>query len=91
VSHLTDDRCRAVLTGVAAMSGWRGGHSVGEGRALGIGVARYKNKGAWLAAVAEVAVDEEVRVERLCVDAGLIVHPGGARNQIDGGAIQALS
>jgi nicotinate dehydrogenase subunit B len=93
LSHLTDDRCRAVLTGVAEMSGWRDGHSVGEGRALGIGVARYKNKGAWLAAVAEVAVDEEVRVERLwlCVDAGLIVNPEGARNQIEGGAIQALS
>lgn len=91
--HLTDDRCRAVLSGVAEMSGWPGGHSAGEGRALGIGVARYKYKGAWLAAVAEVAVNEGVRVERLwlCVDAGLIVNPEGARNQIEGGAIQALS
>jgi CO/xanthine dehydrogenase Mo-binding subunit len=91
--HLTDDRCRAVLTGAGEMSGWPGGHSAGEGRALGIGVARYKNSGAWLAAVAEVAVDEEVRVERLwlCVDAGLIVNPAGARNQIEGGAIQAAS
>jgi nicotinate dehydrogenase subunit B len=91
--HLTDDRCRAVLTGAAAMSGWPGGDAAGEGRALGIGVARYKNRGAWLAAVAEVAVDEEVRVVRLwlCVDAGLIVNPEGARTQIEGGAIQALS
>lgn len=93
LSHLTDDRCRAVLTGAAQMSGWPGGHSAGEGRALGVGVARYKNKGAWLAAVAEVTVDEEVRAERLwlCVDAGLIVNPEGARNQIEGGAVQALS
>jgi nicotinate dehydrogenase subunit B len=93
LSHLTDERCRAVLIGVAEMSGWPGGHSAGEGRALGMGVARYKNRGAWLAAVAQVAVDEEVRVERLwlCVDAGLIVNPEGARNQIEGGAIQALS
>jgi CO/xanthine dehydrogenase Mo-binding subunit len=91
--HLSDDRCRAVLTGAAQMSGWPGGHSAGEGRALGVGVARYKNKGAWLAAVADVAVDEEVRVVRLwlCVDVGLIVNPQGARNQIEGGAIQALS
>jgi nicotinate dehydrogenase subunit B len=91
--HLTDDRCRAVLTGAAAMSGWPGGDAAGEGRALGIGVARYKNRGAWLAAVADVAVDEEVRVVRLwlCVDAGLIVNPEGARTQIEGGAIQALS
>jgi CO/xanthine dehydrogenase Mo-binding subunit len=93
LNHLTDDRCRAVLAGAAEMSGWPGGHAAGEGRALGMGVARYKNKGAWLAAVAQVAVDEEVRVERLwlCVDAGLIVNPEGARNQIEGGAIQALS
>jgi nicotinate dehydrogenase subunit B len=91
--HLADERCRAVLAGAAAMGGWPGGHSPGAGRALGIGVARYKNKGAWLAAVAEVTVDEEVRVEHLwlCVDAGLIVNPQGARNQIEGGAIQAMS
>lgn len=91
--HLSDQRCRAVLEGVAEMSGWAPGQPAGEGRARGVAVARYKNKGAWLAAVAEVAVDEEVRVERLwlCVDAGLIVNPDGARNQIEGGAIQAVS
>lgn len=89
--HLTDERCRAVLSGVAEMSAWPGEQS--EGRALGIAAARYKNRGAWLAAVAEVAVDEDVRVERLwlCVDAGLLVNPEGARNQIEGGAIQAIS
>ena len=93
LSHLTDKRCRAVLIGAAQMSGWPGREHSGEGRALGIGVARYKNRGAWLAAVAEVAVDEAVRVERLwlCVDAGLIVNPEGARNQIEGGALQSLS
>ena len=91
--HLKDERCRAVLNGVAAMSGWPGTKSVGDGRAMGIGVARYKNKGAWLAAVADVSVDEVVRVERLwlCVDAGLLINPEGARNQIEGGALQATS
>lgn len=91
--HLSDDRCRAVLSGVAEMCGWPGSHAAGEGRALGIAAARYKNKGAWLAAVAEVAVDEEVRLERLwlCVDAGLLINPEGARSQIEGGAIQAAS
>ncbi|MGO4126910.1 molybdopterin cofactor-binding domain-containing protein [Inquilinus sp. YAF38] len=89
--HLTDERCRAVLNGVAKMSAWPGRQSAG--RALGIAAARYKNRGAWLAAAAEVAVDEDVRVERLwlCVDAGLLVNPEGARNQIEGGAIQAIS
>ncbi|OCP20920.1 MULTISPECIES: molybdopterin cofactor-binding domain-containing protein [unclassified Ensifer] len=91
--HLRDQRCRAVLEGAAKMSGWPGSRLAGEGQALGIGVARYKNKGAWLAAVAEVTVDEAVRVERLwlCVDAGLLINPEGARNQIEGGAIQAIS
>lgn len=91
--HLSDERCRAVLEGAAEMSGWPGSHRAGEGRALGIAAARYKNKGAWLAAVAEVSVDEEIRLERLwlCADVGLVVNPQGARSQIEGGAIQAAS
>lgn len=93
LAHLADPRCRAVLQGAAEMSGWPGGHELGTGRGMGLAVARYKNKGAWLAAVAEVAVDEHVRVEKLwlCVDAGLLINPAGARNQIEGGAVQAVS
>jgi nicotinate dehydrogenase subunit B len=43
--------------------------------------------------VAEVYVDERVRVERLMIpaDIGTIVNPDGALNQIGGGAIQASS
>lgn len=91
--HLSDERCRAVLQGAAEMSGWPGSQQAGEGRAFGIAAARYKNKGAWLAAVAEVSVDEEIRLERLwlCADVGLIINPQGARSQIEGGAIQAAS
>jgi nicotinate dehydrogenase subunit B len=93
LAHLEDRRCRAVLEGVAEMCGWPGGNDLGEGRGLGLGVARYKAKGAWLAAAAEVSVEEEVRVSCLwlCVDAGLLINPQGARNQIEGGALQALS
>ncbi|SOC45943.1 CO/xanthine dehydrogenase Mo-binding subunit [Rhizobium subbaraonis] len=91
--HLKDNRCRAVLNEVAAMSGWRPGDAGGEGHGRGVGVARYKNKGAWLAAVAEVTVDEAVRIERLwlCVDAGRLINPQGARAQIEGGALQSAS
>nr|WP_298688566.1 molybdopterin cofactor-binding domain-containing protein [uncultured Dongia sp.] len=91
--HLADRRCRTVLIGAAEMSKWPGRQQAGTGRAMGLAVARYKNKGAWLAAVADVSVDEVVSVERLwlCVDAGLLVNPAGARNQIEGGAIQATS
>jgi nicotinate dehydrogenase subunit B len=43
--------------------------------------------------VAEVAVEESVRVTRIwtAVDAGLVVNPDGALNQIEGGIVQAVS
>ena len=42
---------------------------------------------------AEVEVVEEVRVTRVwaAVDAGLVINPDGAENQIEGGIIQATS
>jgi CO/xanthine dehydrogenase Mo-binding subunit len=74
------------------MSGWIGAPT-GEGRARGFGFARYKNRAAYAAMVAEVEVDEEVRVTRVwaAVDAGLVINPDGAANQIEGGIIQATS
>src|SRR5262249_60149680 len=58
-----------------------------------MGVARYKNKAGYAAVVAEVKVDETVRVKQIwcAVDGGLIISPDGARNQIEGGAVQATS
>ena len=43
--------------------------------------------------VAEVAAVSEIRVRRLtiAVDAGLVINPDGAANQVEGGAIQAAS
>ena len=59
----------------------------------GIGYARYKNSSAYCAVVAEVEAVEHVQVRRLtiAVDAGLVISPDGAANQIEGGAIQATS
>ena len=39
-----------------------------------------------MAAVAEVAVAEEIRLERIwaCVDAGLVINPDGAASQVEG-------
>ena len=92
LAHLTDPRGRAVIEAVALRSGWgrsAGSDSVGRG----IGYARYKNSSAYCAVVAEVEAVDEVRVRRLviAVDAGLVVNPDGATNQIEGGAIQATS
>ena len=92
LDHLTDPRARAVLTTAAERAGWAE-WTPAESAGHGVGVARYKNTGAYCAVVAEVEATAEVRVRRLviAVDAGLIVNPDGAENQIEGGAIQAAS
>jgi CO/xanthine dehydrogenase Mo-binding subunit len=65
----------------------------GDAVGRGIAYARYKNSSAYCAVVAEVEAVSEIRVRRLtvAVDAGLIVNPDGAVNQIEGGAVQATS
>ena len=65
----------------------------GTGRGRGIGFARYKNLAAYAAVVAEVEVDESVRLLRVwcAADAGLVINPDGAINQLEGGIIQAAS
>jgi CO/xanthine dehydrogenase Mo-binding subunit len=92
LSLTSDPRAREVIETAAEMSGWIGAPT-GEGRARGFGFARYKNRAAYAAMVAEVEVDEEVRVTRVwaAVDAGLVINPDGAANQIEGGIIQATS
>jgi CO/xanthine dehydrogenase Mo-binding subunit len=88
---LRDERARDVLRAAAGRAGWPGRPE--EGRALGVGVARYKNRGAYCAVVADVEAEAELRVRRLtvAVDVGLVINPDGVVNQIEGGALQALS
>ena len=90
--HLSDERARAVLERVAEAAGWSP-DGAGEGRGWGLGLSRYKNTGAWCAAVARVDLRERFSIEQmhLVVDAGRLVNPDGARNQVEGGAIQTLS
>ncbi len=83
-------RGRHLLEKVADMSGWR---DRGD-RALGLAFAGYSSSMA--AGVAEVEVDPDagdIRVTRFwaAIDAGLIVTPDNARNQIEGGIIFGLS
>jgi CO/xanthine dehydrogenase Mo-binding subunit len=88
---LSDPRARDVLRVAAERAGWPGEPAAGRG--LGVGVARYKGRGAYCAVVAEVEAETSVRVRRLtiAVDVGLAVNPDGVVNQIEGGALQALS
>ncbi|MDT7793287.1 MAG: nicotinate dehydrogenase subunit, partial [Mycobacterium sp.] len=92
LAHLSDPRARAVVEHVYRQSDWASwtpADAVGHG----IGYARYKNSSAYCAVVAEVEAVADVRVRRLAiaVDAGLVINPDGAANQIEGGAIQSTS
>ena len=90
---LSDPRPHRVVETAAQMSGWFDKRNLGEGRALGFGFARYKNIASFAAVVAEVEVDQDVRLKRIwcAADAGLVISPDGAKNQIEGGIIQGAS
>jgi nicotinate dehydrogenase subunit B len=92
LSILTDPRARAVIEKVARMANWSNGPT-GSGRGRGIGFARYKNMAAYAAVVADVEVDETIRLTRVwcAADGGLIINPDGAINQLEGGIIQGAS
>jgi nicotinate dehydrogenase subunit B len=92
LAHMSDPRARAVVEAAARQSDWPG-WTTSDSRGRGIGYARYKNSSAYCAVVAEVEAVESLRVRKLtvAVDAGLIISPDGAANQIEGGAIQATS
>jgi CO/xanthine dehydrogenase Mo-binding subunit len=92
LAHLADPRARAVIDAAARRSNWSG-WTPRDSHGRGIAYARYKNSSAYCAVVAEVDAIEALRVRKLtvAVDAGLIVSPDGAANQIEGGAIQATS
>jgi nicotinate dehydrogenase subunit B len=93
LSILKDQRARAIVEKVAEMSNWLTGLPSGSGQGRGIAFARYKNMAAYCAVVADVEVDEAVRVAQIwCVaDAGLVINPDGAINQLEGGVIQGIS
>jgi nicotinate dehydrogenase subunit B len=92
LAHLGDERARAVVAKAAQAASWEDALT-GEGRGRGMAFARYKDRGAYCAVVAEVEATQEVRVKRLvvAVDVGRVINLDGVRNQLEGGAIQATS
>jgi nicotinate dehydrogenase subunit B len=91
LDHLADPRAAHVVAEAARLAGWD--EPLPEDTGRGLGYARYKDKGAYCAVVADVEVTSEVRVTRLVLvaDVGRVVNPDGARNQLEGGATQATS
>jgi CO/xanthine dehydrogenase Mo-binding subunit len=103
-AHLANDaRALALLDALTELGAWQP-HAPGSridpvaplARGRGVSFVRYENTEAYVAAIADVAVERAtgaVRVERLAIahDCGLVINPDGLRNQIEGNAIQALS
>jgi CO/xanthine dehydrogenase Mo-binding subunit len=91
LAHLQDERAVAVLRLAAERGGW--GELSPDDVGRGIAYARYKNRSAYCAVVAEVEAVDRVVVRRLTVaaDVGRVVSLDGVRNQLEGGAIQATS
>jgi isoquinoline 1-oxidoreductase subunit beta len=89
-------RQAAVLKRAAEKAGW--GAPMPKDTALGVATSFGQERAmpTWLACVARVHVDRRsgaVSVEKLTivVDAGTIVHPGGALAQVEGSALWGLS
>lgn len=91
--HLKDPRAREVIETVAKAARWKKGEKGDGVRGRGLGFARYKNRSAYCAVIAEVEVVEALRVKRViaAVDAGQVINPDGLANQIEGGIVQAIS
>ena len=93
LQHLRDPRGRAVIEAVARKAGWRSRERGDGTRGRGIGFARYKNLGCYVAVIVEIEAENEVQVKRAfaAVDAGQTISPDGLINQIEGGIIQTVS
>jgi CO/xanthine dehydrogenase Mo-binding subunit len=93
LSLLSDPRARALLESVGARSGWAHRGPAGGGKGLGLAWSRYKNRAAYAAVAIEIEVDQEIRLRRVwcAVDAGLVINPDGAKNQVEGGILHAAS
>ena len=91
--HLKDPRARAVIETVAAKAGWKPREAGNGTRGRGMGFARYKNLGCYVAVIVDIEVGNEVRVKRAfaAVDAGQAINPNGLLNQTEGGIIQTVS
>jgi nicotinate dehydrogenase subunit B len=92
LANLTDPRSRTVLERLRTFSSDLIMDRA-EDRSWGIGLARYKGTGGWAAVMAEVVLADDIRVSRVRVvaDIGEVIDPDGARNQLEGGVIQAVS
>ena len=96
LAHLKDPRARAIVEAAAAKAGWSPGAKGDGQRGLGFAYSRYKTIGMYAAVVVDVNINRKtgiVQVPRVVIaaDIGSVVNPDGARNQLEGGVVQAVS
>ena len=96
LAHLKDPRARSVIEAAAATAGWSAGAKGDGRRGRGFAYSRYKTIGMYAAVVVDVNIDRNsgiVRIPRVVIaaDIGSVVNPDGARNQLEGGIVQAVS
>lgn len=101
LEHLRDARDRAVLERAAALATWkpRRAFTRATGAAesgQGVAFARSGARDSRIAMVLNIDADRrsgavKLRQLTIVVDCGLLVNPDGARNQIEGAALQGLS
>lgn len=90
---LEDPRACAVVERTGALAGWDNRGQGGEGRGLGLAFARYKNTAAYCAVAVDLTVEDAVTLNHIWTvgDAGLVINPSGALNQLEGGCVQGAS
>lgn len=93
LSLLSDPRARRLIEKTAARCDWSARGPGGSGHGLGLAWSRYKNKAAYACVAVEIDVEQEIRLRRVwcTADAGLVINPDGARNQLEGGIVHAAS
>ncbi|WFU45642.1 molybdopterin-dependent oxidoreductase (plasmid) [Bradyrhizobium sp. CB82] len=96
LAHLRDSRARAVLQAAVDKAGWIPGKRGDGQHGRGLAFCRYKNIGMYAAVVVDVEVDRKtglIKVPRvvMAADIGVVVNPDGAKNQLEGGIVQAVS
>lgn len=96
IRHLADRRAIAVLNRLREQIAAAGMLPAERPSGVGVGMARYKNSGAYCAVAMRLTADPdsgEVKLDRaVCaVDAGMAINPDGVINQIEGGLIQSAS
>jgi isoquinoline 1-oxidoreductase len=99
LAHLDNPRLRAVLENAAEKFKWREKRSAGKrsetGGEIGVGLSCGTDKGGFVAACAEVAVnraDGSIRILRVTqsFECGAIQNPENLLNQVQGAIVQAI-